>query len=100
MGAGIAQISVQSVFETVGREVSDELAERGRATIERYLTRGVEKGRMTEAERDEALALLTLTTQLAELADCELVIEAVLEELDLKRDVFAELDRICSPGAV
>jgi 3-hydroxybutyryl-CoA dehydrogenase len=100
MGAGIAQVSVQSGHETVGREVSDELAQRGRSTIERYLTRGVEKGRMSQEERDAALARLTLTTQLADLADCDLVIEAVLEELDLKREVFAELDRVTRPDAV
>ena len=100
MGAGIAQISVQSGFETVGREVSDELGERGRATIERYLTRGVEKGRLSEGERDAALGRLTLTTELGELADCDLVIEAALEELELKRDLFTELDRVTSPDAI
>jgi len=100
MGAGIAQVSVQSGFDTVGREVSDELAERGRATIERYLTRGVEKGRLSQAERDAALERLTLTTDIQDLADCDLVIEAVLEELDLKRDVFRELDRITRPDAI
>jgi 3-hydroxybutyryl-CoA dehydrogenase len=100
MGAGIAQVSVQSGHETIAREVSDELAERGRATIERYLIRGVEKGRLTEAERDDALGRLTLTTELSDLAECDLVIEAVLEELDLKREVFAELDRVTRPDAV
>jgi 3-hydroxybutyryl-CoA dehydrogenase len=100
MGAGIAQVSVQSGHETIGREVSDELGERGRATIERYLTRGVEKERLSEGERDAALGRLTLTTELADLADCDLVIEAVLEELELKREVFAELDRVTRPDAV
>jgi 3-hydroxybutyryl-CoA dehydrogenase len=100
MGAGIAQVSVQSGFETVGREVTDELAERGRATIERYLGRGVEKGRLSEAERDAALGRLSLTTELSDLADCDLVIEAVLEELPLKREVFAELDRVTRPETV
>jgi 3-hydroxybutyryl-CoA dehydrogenase len=100
MGAGIAQVSVQSGFETVGREVSTELGERGRATIERYLGRAVEKGRMSEAERDAALARLSLTTELDDLADCDLVIEAVLEELDLKREVFSALDRVTAPDAV
>jgi 3-hydroxybutyryl-CoA dehydrogenase len=100
MGAGIAQISVQSGFETVGREVSDELAERGRATIERYLARAVEKGRLSEADRDTAVGRLTLTTDLADLADCDLVVEAVLEELDLKRELFAELDRVTRPDAI
>ena len=100
MGAGIAQVSVQSGHETVGREVSAELGQRGRATIERYLTRGVEKGRLSEEEHDAALGRLTLTTELADLADCDLVIEAVLEELELKREVFAELDRVTRPDAV
>ena len=100
MGAGIAQVSVQSGFETVGREISQELAERGRATVERYLSRGVEKGRLSATERDTALARLALTTDLTDLADCDLVIEAALEELDLKREIFAELDRITRPNAV
>jgi 3-hydroxybutyryl-CoA dehydrogenase len=100
MGAGIAQISVQAGFETVGREVSAELGERGRATIERYLSRGVEKGRLSADERDAALARLTVTTGLDDLADCDLVIEAVLEELDLKRETFAGLDRITRPDAI
>jgi 3-hydroxybutyryl-CoA dehydrogenase len=100
MGAGIAQVSVQSGHETVGREMNEELGDRGRATIDRYLTRGVDKGRLTEAERDAALARLTLTTELSDLADCDLVIEAVIEELELKREVFAELDRATRPDAV
>jgi len=100
MGAGITQVSVQSGFETIGREVTRELGERGRATIDRYLTRGVEKGRLSEEERNAAIGRLTLTTELADLADCDLVIEAVLEELDLKREVFAELDRVTRPDAV
>jgi 3-hydroxybutyryl-CoA dehydrogenase len=100
MGAGIAQLSVQSGFDTVGREVSADLGERGRATIERYLTRGVEKGRLSQEERDAAAARLTLTTELSDLADCDLIIEAVLEELVLKREVFAELDRVTRPDAV
>jgi 3-hydroxybutyryl-CoA dehydrogenase len=84
----------------VGREVSTELAERGRETIEHYLGRAVEKGRMTAEERDAALGRLTLTTELADLADCDLVVEAVLEELPLKREVFAELDRITPSKAI
>jgi 3-hydroxybutyryl-CoA dehydrogenase len=100
MGAGIAQISVAAGHETVGREVELSFAERGRETIERYLARGVEKGRMTAEERDAALGRLTLTTHLADLADCDLVIEAIVEELEPKRKLFAELDRITRPDAV
>jgi len=100
MGAGIAQVSVQAGCDTLGREVTTDLGERGRATIDRYLGRGVEKGRMTQAEKDAALGRLSLTADLADLAECDLVIEAVLEELDLKREVFAELDRITRPEAI
>jgi 3-hydroxybutyryl-CoA dehydrogenase len=100
MGAGIAQVSIQSGHETVGREVSDELNEHARATIERYLTRAAEKGRMSEADKDRALARLTQTTSLEDLADCDLVIEAIVEELEPKREVFAELERICRPDAI
>jgi 3-hydroxybutyryl-CoA dehydrogenase len=100
MGAGIAQVSVQSGHDTVGREISDELSERARATIDRYLTRAVEKERMTQAEKEKALERLTLTTSLEDLADCDLVIEAIVEELGPKRDLFAELERICRPDAI
>ncbi|MGH3081020.1 MAG: 3-hydroxyacyl-CoA dehydrogenase family protein [Gaiellaceae bacterium] len=100
MGAGIAQVSVQSGHETVGREISDELNERARATIGRYLGRAVEKGRMSEADKGAALGRLTLTTELGDLADCDLVIEAIVEELEPKRELFAELERICRPDTI
>jgi 3-hydroxybutyryl-CoA dehydrogenase len=100
MGAGIAQVCVQAGLETLGCEVADDLAERGRATIQRYLDRGVEKGRLEPAERDAALGRLTLTTELADLAGCDIVIEAIVEELDAKRTLFAELDRIVAADAV
>ena len=100
MGAGIAQVSVQAGFETVGREVSDELGEKARERIAHFLGRAVEKERMRPDERDAALARLTTTTALGDLADCDLVIEAVLEELPLKRETFAELDRLTRPDAI
>src|SRR5438309_9071647 len=100
MGAGIAQISVTAGHETIGREVSEELGRRGRATIERYLARAVEKGRMSAEDRDAALARLSLTTELADLAGCDLVIEAAFEDLDVKRELFAALDATVAPDAV
>jgi len=100
MGAGIAQVSVQSGHETVGREISDELNERARTTIDRYLSRAVEKERMSQADRDEALGRLSLTTSLDEFADCDLVIEAIVEELEPKQELFAELERVCRPDTI
>jgi 3-hydroxybutyryl-CoA dehydrogenase len=100
MGAGIAQVCVQAGVETVGREVSEELAERARERIAHYLGRGVEKGRLTPEERDAALARLTTTTELADLAGCQLVVEEVVEELDAKRQLFRELEGVVAPEAV
>jgi 3-hydroxybutyryl-CoA dehydrogenase len=100
MGAGIAQVCVQAGVETVGREVSAELGERGRATIEGYLARGVEKGRLTQEDMDAALGRLRLTTELGELSGCDLVIEAIVERADAKKELFAELDRIVSAQAI
>jgi 3-hydroxybutyryl-CoA dehydrogenase len=100
MGAGIAQVCVQAGFDTVGREVSDELAERGRATIDRYLGRAVERGRLAADERDAALARFTPATQLADLAGCDLVIEAIVEEIAAKRALFAELDGLVGAEAI
>jgi 3-hydroxybutyryl-CoA dehydrogenase len=100
MGAGIAQVAIQAGYETIGREVSDDLVGRGRTTIEHYLGRAVEKGRLEATERDAALGRLSGTTDLADLAGCDLVIEAVLEELDLKLGVFEELDRLTAADAI
>jgi 3-hydroxybutyryl-CoA dehydrogenase len=100
MGAGIAQVSAQAGFETVGREVSEELCERARGTIEHYLGRAVEKERLTADERNAALGRLTLTTNLEDLAGCDLVIEAIVEELEPKRKTFAELELIVGPDAI
>jgi 3-hydroxybutyryl-CoA dehydrogenase len=99
MGAGIAQVCVQAGFETVGREVSEELCGRARATVEHYLARGVEKGRLTGEEKDAALARLATTTDLADLAGCDLVIEAIVEEPEAKRKLFAELSQL-APQAI
>ena len=100
MGAGIAQVCVQAGVETVGREVSAELVEAARARIEHYLGRGIEKGRLSEQDKEVALARLRTTTDLGDLADCDLVVEAIVEELQAKQDVFRELEGIVGPEAV
>ncbi|HET9509031.1 MAG TPA: 3-hydroxybutyryl-CoA dehydrogenase [Gaiellaceae bacterium] len=100
MGAGIAQLCVEAGVDTVGREISDELGERARDRIGHFLTRKVEKGTLGQAERDAAVGRLALTTDVADVADCDLVIEAIVEELAPKQELFAELDRLTRPEAV
>ena len=100
MGAGIAQVCVQAGVETVGREVTEELGEAARERIAHYLGRGVEKGRLTGDEKEAALGRLSTAIELADLASCDLVIEAIVEDLDAKREIFAELDRLLPAGAV
>jgi 3-hydroxybutyryl-CoA dehydrogenase len=100
MGAGIAQVAIEAGFDVVGREVSPELGETAAARIGHFLTRKVEKGQQTMDERDAAVSRLETTTELDALADCELVIEAIVEELDAKRSLFAELERLCRADAV
>jgi len=100
MGAGIAQVCAQAGVETIGVEVREELGERARERIAHYLGRGVEKGRLTGAERDAALAGFHTTTDRGDLAGCDLVIEAIVEDLDAKRELFRELDGIVAPDAV
>jgi 3-hydroxybutyryl-CoA dehydrogenase len=100
MGAGIAQLCVEAGVSTVGREVTLELAERAQGRIAHFLTRKVEKGTLAQVDRDAAVARLAITADLADLADCDLVIEAIVEELEPKRALFAELERICRTDAV
>jgi 3-hydroxybutyryl-CoA dehydrogenase len=100
MGAGIAQVCLQAGLEVVGREVSPELGQKARERIDHYLSRGVEKGRLTQTEKDAALDRLTLVTELADLGSCQLVIEAAFEDLEVKRELFGELERSVEPEAI
>ena len=100
MGAGIAQVALQAGNEVVGREVTDELGEQARAKIDHFLTRAVEKERMTAEDKDAAMGRLSTTTTLDGFAACDLVIEAIVEQLEAKRELFAELSRVCRPEAI
>jgi 3-hydroxybutyryl-CoA dehydrogenase len=100
MGSGIAQVAVEAGFDVVGREVTTELADAAVARIEHFLTRKVEKGQVDEAARETAVARLRTTTSLDDLAPCDLVIEAIVEDLPPKRELFAMLEEICRPDAV
>ena len=100
MGAGIAQVCVEAGFDTLGREVEAGLGERARGRIEHFLGRKVEKGQLDADSRDRAVARLSLTTDLADLGDCDLVIEAAFEELAVKHEVFRELERAVTDDAI
>ena len=100
MGAGIAQLCVEAGVDDGRPRGHAELGEQAQRPIEHFLTRKVEKGQLEQAARDAAVGRLSLTTELDDLADCDLVIEAIVEELEPKRELFAELDRICRPDAV
>lgn len=100
MGSGIAQVAIEAGFDVVGREVADDLAGAATERIGHFLTRKVEKGQRSREERDAALARLSTTTDLGALGDCDVVIEAVVEELEPKRALFSELEAICRADAV
>lgn len=100
MGSGIAEVCAKAGYDTRVREVSDELAQRGRASIEKSLGRAVEKGKLEAAARDEILGRISVTTQLADLKDCDLIIEAVTENLDVKNEMFRELDTLSAPHTI
>jgi 3-hydroxybutyryl-CoA dehydrogenase len=96
MGAGIAQLCVEAGLETVGREVTLELGEQAKARLAHFLTRKVEKRQIAAFDID----LLSLTTELSDLANCDVVIEAIVEELGAKQGLFAELERVSRADAV
>ena len=100
MGSGIAEVCARAGYETVMREVSDALAAKGRGRIEGSLGKAVERGKLPAADRDAAIARISTTTRLEDLAGCDLVIEAVVEDLGLKKETFAVLDGICGDSAV
>jgi 3-hydroxybutyryl-CoA dehydrogenase len=100
MGSGIAQISAQAGYSTVVLEASKELLDKGMKRLEGFLRGGVEKGKMTAEEKDRILARLKGTTEIRDLAGCDLVIEAITENLEAKRELFARADKVCSPRTV
>src|SRR6202007_3177766 len=97
---GIAQVAAQAGFPTVVREVSAELVEKGLKGIEKNLSRLVEKGTLTDAQRGEVRSRLKGTTSLDEFKQCDLVIEAIIEQLPAKRELFSALDSICAPSTI
>ena len=100
MGAGIAQLSIEAGLETIGLEADAERGRDATGLIAHYLGRKVEKGQLEAAARDDAFARLCVVGEIGELAGCDLVIEAVFEDIETKRAVFAELEQVCAPDAI
>ena len=100
MGAGIAQVVAHHGYGVVACEVSNDLVQAGLARIGAGLGRHVERGRMTAAEREAALAHVAGTTDLDAFGSCDLVVEAIVEDMDAKRQLFARLEKICRPDAI
>jgi 3-hydroxybutyryl-CoA dehydrogenase len=100
MGAGVAEVAAKAGCVTIVREVDDALLAKGLGRIRGSLDRAVEKGKLDDAGRAAVLANLSGTTKLADLADCDLVVEAIVENLDVKRETFAELDKLVKPSAL
>jgi 3-hydroxybutyryl-CoA dehydrogenase len=100
MGSGIAQTAAAAGFEVVVREVTNELCERGFAGIEKSLAKFAEKGTITADQQREIRGRLTGTTEFAALADCDIIVEAIIENLDTKRDTYRQLDELCKPETI
>jgi 3-hydroxybutyryl-CoA dehydrogenase len=100
MGSGIVEAFARAGCDVIAREINDDLLDRGQAYLQRSLARGVERGKITQAEADAALGRISFTTHLADFAHCDLVVEAATENMALKKTLFTELDVICKAEAI
>jgi 3-hydroxybutyryl-CoA dehydrogenase len=100
MGSGIAQVAAAAGYETLVREVSDELCERGIGGIGKQLGKSVEKGKLAAGDRDAIVGRLRGTTNLEDLKDCDIIIEAVVEDLAVKNEMWQTLDAVCGPDTI
>ncbi|HAT4316972.1 TPA: 3-hydroxybutyryl-CoA dehydrogenase [Clostridium perfringens] len=100
MGAGIVQAFAQKGYEVIVRDIKDEFVDRGIAGINKGLTKLVSKGKITEEDKEAVLSKITGTTDLGLAADCDLVIEAAVENMEIKKQIFVELDKICKEETI
>jgi len=100
MGSGIVQVCAQSGYNVVVLEMNEQLLKKGLASIESFLNKGVEKGKMTPEEKNAILKKIQGTVEYREFSTCDLVVEAVQENMEVKQRVFEELDRICPHHAI
>ena len=100
MGSGIAEVCARAGYRVIVREVNDDLLQKGLERIRKSLSRAVQRGKASQEEMDAALARLHGTLDLADMAECDLVIEAAVEKMEIKKAIFAELDGILPPQAI
>lgn len=100
MGSGIAQTCAQAGYTTIAREISDDLVQRGLGGVRKQLGRAVDKGKLDAAGRDEILGRLSGTAQLEDLADCDIIIEAVVEDIEVKNQIWRKVDELCGPNTI
>lgn len=100
MGSGIAQVAAQAGYPVLSHEMSEELFEKGLRNITRLLDRAIEKGKLDSPTKDKILGNISGTTELSDMADCDIVIEAVTEDMTTKREIFKELDAVCKPETI
>ncbi|SHJ25079.1 3-hydroxyacyl-CoA dehydrogenase [Dethiosulfatibacter aminovorans DSM 17477] len=100
MGAGIAQVFAQNGHEVVLRDIKEEFVEKGYSFIEKNLARMVKKEKITEEKKDEILGNIKATVDLKNAADCDLVVEAAVENMKIKKEIFAELDQVCDAKTI
>jgi len=100
MGAGIVEICARTGYNVVAREINQELLQKGLGRVKGSMAKGVEKGKLSQADMDAALARIKGTLSLADFKDCDLVIEAAIENMQLKRTIFTELDSICRSDVI
>ncbi|MBA7655176.1 3-hydroxybutyryl-CoA dehydrogenase [subsurface metagenome] len=100
MGAGITQVCAQSGYQVVASEINDELLNKGLASINSFLSKGVDKGKLSQQDKESTLSRIKGTTSTKDFSDCDLVIEAAVENMDLKKKIFVEVDKICPKHAI
>jgi len=100
MGSGIAQTAAQSGYEVIVREINQELLDKGLGRIKDFLSKGVEREKLSQADMDETLSKIAGTTELSDLSDCDIVIEVIIENMELKAELYKELSEVCKPETI
>ena len=100
VGSGITQVCAQSGYPVVVSEINDELLNKGLTSISNFLAKSMEKGKLSQQDKDSTLARIKGTTNIKDFGDCDLIIEAAIENMELKKKIFAELDKTCPKQAI